>query len=94
MASTLKMLAAGLALAGNTVALIAFALVGGAVFGQITYWYSTTAFQGVNPIIDPSLIQWAFPTFFGLLLVLEVILIYATWQTIFSKKTYYSEQGD
>lgn len=92
MASTLRMLAAGMSLAGNTVALIVFALGGGAVFSQILPWYNH-ANDGIHRVIDPSIIGWVFPTFFGMLLLLEVVLIYATYQTIFAKKTYYSEQG-
>lgn len=92
MASTVRMLAAGLSLLGNTFALIMFALSGGAVFQQIINWYSTFKYEK-PPVVDPTQIQWAFPVFFGLLLVLEAVLIYATYQTIFSKKTYYTDQG-
>jgi len=92
MASTVRILAAGLALAGNTFALIMFALVGGAVFTPIQKWYSSWTYS-TPPVIDPQQIQWIFPAFFGLLLILEIILIYATWQTIFSRKQYYTDQG-
>lgn len=92
MASTIRMLSAGLALAGNTFALILYALVGGAIFTPISKWYSQWDFTA-TPSLDPSLVQWIFPAFFGLLLILEVVLIYAVWQTIFSRKTYYTDQG-
>jgi len=92
MASTVRMLAAGLSLAGNTFALVIFALGGGAVFTQIEKWYSTWHYSS-PPVIDPSLVQWIFPTFYAMLLVLEVVLIYAVYQTIFSRKTYYTDQG-
>lgn len=92
MASAMKMLMAGLSLAGNTVALIVFALSGGSVFSQLIHWYSTFNF-GPHPYIDPSMVGWIFPLFYGLLLLLEFILIYVTFQTIFSKKTYYTERG-
>jgi hypothetical protein len=92
MASTVRMLSAGLALAGNTFALIMYALVGGAIFTPISAWYAGYNFSA-TPSLNPSLVQWIFPAFFGLLLILEVVLIYAVWQTIFSKKTYYTDQG-
>ena len=92
MASTVRMLAAGLSLAGNTVALIAFAMGGGAMFTRIQIWYSSFTYSK-PPVIDPNLIQWIFPLFYAMLLALEIVLIYAVYQTIFSKKTYYTEQG-
>jgi hypothetical protein len=92
MASTIRMLAAGLSLAGNTFALIMYALVGGSVFTPITKWYSEWNYA-TPPVIDPQQIQWIFPSFFVLLVILEIILVYATYQTIFSRKTYYTDQG-
>lgn len=92
MASTLRILAAGLSLAGNTLALIVFAFAGGAVFTRITLWYSSFHYEK-PPVIDPAIMQWVFPSFFGFLLILEVILIWATFHTIFSRKTYYTDQG-
>lgn len=92
MASTLRILASGLSLAGNTVALIAYALAGGAVFTRITLWLSSYAYDK-PPVIDPGVVQWIFPGFFAFLLILEVVLIWATVQAIFSRKVYYSEQG-
>jgi hypothetical protein len=89
MASTVRMLTAGLSLVGNTIALIVFAVGGGAIFSQITNWYSTFHYEK-PPIIDPSLVQWTFPVFYSLLLILELVLIYAVFQTIFSRKTYYT----
>lgn len=92
MASTVRMLAAGLSLVGNTFALIIFALGGGAVFTQLTSWYSTFEYEK-PPVVDPSIVQWAFPVFYGMLLILELVLIYAVYQTIFAKKTYYTDTG-
>lgn len=92
MASTVRMLAAGLSLVGNTFALIIFALGGGAVFTQIESWYSSWHYASAPPI-DPSMIQWAFPVFYGMLLTLEVVLIAAVYMTIVSKKTYYTDRG-
>lgn len=92
MASTIRILVSGLSLAGNTVAILAFALMGGAVFTRITLWYSSFSYSK-PPVIDPNTVQWIFPAFFAFLLILEVVLIYATVQAIFSKKVYYSEQG-
>jgi hypothetical protein len=92
MASTVRMLAAGLALVGNSLALIVFALGGGAVFTRITIWYSTFKYTS-PPVIDPGQITWIFPIFYSMLLILEAILIYAVFQTIFSKKAYYTDQG-
>lgn len=92
MASTVRMLAVGLSLAGNTFALIIWALAGGAVFNRIQTWYSSFVYE-TPPVIDPQMMQWVFPAFFMLLLVLEVVLIAATWIAIFSKKTYYTNQG-
>lgn len=92
MASTVRMLAAGLSLAGNTVALIAFAIGGGAVFTRISIWYSSFTYSK-PPVIDPNTMQWAFPLFFAMLLALEIVLIYAVYQTIFSRKVYYTNQG-
>jgi hypothetical protein len=86
------MLMAGLSLAGNTFALIIFALGGGAVFTQITLWYSSWHYEK-PPVIDPSMIQWIFPIFYAMLVVLEIILIYAVYQTIWSRNTYYTDRG-
>lgn len=91
MASTVRMLSVGLSLAANTFAIIMYALVGGAIFTPITKWYSTIS--GWHPSLNPQLIQWVFPAFFALMLILEIILIYAAWQAIFSRKVYYTDQG-
>ena len=92
MASGVRMLTAGLSLVGNTFALILFALSGGAIFTRITIWYSTFTYTK-TPVIDPSMVQWAFPVFYGMLLILEAVLIWAVYQTVFAKKTYYTDQG-
>jgi len=92
MASTVRMLMAGLALVGNTFALIVFALGGGAAFTQLQSWYSSWHYAA-SPTINPSIIQWAFPVFYGTLLLLEVILIAATYFAIVSKKSYYTDTG-
>jgi hypothetical protein len=92
MASTIRMLAAGLSLAGNSFALVVFALGGGAVFTQIQIWYSSWHYASPPPI-DPSIVQVVFPMFYAMLLILEAILVYAVYQTIYSKKTYYTDQG-
>ena len=92
MASTIRMLAAGLSLAGNTFALIIYALAGGSVFTPIFKWYSSWNYA-TPPVIDPQQVQWIPSAFFALLIILEIILIYAVVQTVFSKKTYYTDQG-
>lgn len=90
MASAAQMLAAGLSLCANTVILMLFALTGGAVFQPLIKWYSQWHYE-TPPAIDPNIVQWIFPFFFGLLLFLELVLIYATYQTIWRKKVYQQE---
>lgn len=92
MASTVRLLTAGIALAANTFAIIMFAVTGGAVFTPIEKWYSAWNYTS-TPVIDPQIVQWIFPGFFAFLVILEVVLIFATVLTVFSKKTYYTDQG-
>lgn len=92
MASTVRMLAAGISLAANTFAIIMFIVTGGAIFTPIEKWYSAWNYAS-TPVIDPQMVQWIFPAFFPFMVLLEIILIFATVVTVFSKKTYYTDQG-
>lgn len=92
MASTVRMLAAGLSLAANSFALVMFALVGGAVFTPIEAWYSSWQYSS-TPVINPQLAQWIFPAFYSFLIILEIVLVIVTYITIVSRKTYYTDQG-
>jgi hypothetical protein len=89
MASGIRMLLAGLSLIANTIVIMLFALAGGAVFGPIYAWYSINAKAG--GAIPTNLVQWFPGMFFGLLILLEIILIYVTYQAAFVSSQYSQE---
>ena len=89
MASGIRMLLSGLMLISNTIALMMFTYAGGAMFGPIFSWYSNNT--GTNPVINPNIVQWIPGVFFGLMLVLEIVLIYVVYQTAVVSRTYYQE---
>lgn len=90
MASGIRMLTAGLALITNTIIIMLFALAGGAVFGPIYSWLSQQD-MGSHPVVSANLVQWFPGVFFGMLLVLEIVLIYVVYQTAVVSRTYYRE---
>jgi len=89
MASGIRMLLAGLSLIANTIVIMLFALAGGSVFGPVYAWYSVNA-KGGGPI-PTNLVQWFPGVFFGLLILLELILIYVTYQAAFVSSQYSQE---
>lgn len=89
MASGIRMLLAGLSLIANTIVLMLFALAGGAVFGPIYAWYSLNT--KVGGAIPTNLIQWIPGVFYGLLILLELVLLYVTYQTAIISSQYQQE---
>jgi hypothetical protein len=89
MASGVRMLVAGLSLIANTIVIMMFALAGGAVFGPIYAWYSLNTKTG-GPI-PTNLVQWFPGVFFGLLILLELVLIYVTYQAAIVSTQYSQE---
>ena len=90
MTSTVRMLMVGIGLVLNTFALAALTLGGGAAFTAIQKWYMSYAYVP-NAVINPSLVVWIFPAFYGLILIIEVILIYSSYQQVFATKIYTGE---
>jgi hypothetical protein len=74
MATTAEIMAAGLVLLVNTFAIIVFFFVGNAIMGPIL---NVVAQFPIHPALQSSMWEtsYIYPSFFGLLLVFEVISI-------------------
>jgi hypothetical protein len=90
MASTSQMLFAGLSLAVNTIVLIMMAIAGGAIFQPLLKWYYSYQYTSAPPI-NPGMVTWIFPVFFGMLLVIEIVLIIVCYQMAITQVDYYPE---
>lgn len=90
MTSTVRMLTVGIGLILNTFALAALTLGGGAAFTALQKWYMSYAFSA-TAVINPSMVIWVFPAFYGIILILEAVLIYSAYQQVFATKIYTGE---
>ena len=87
MASAAKMLLAGLCLLIDTVVIMIMIIVGDQVFKPITQW--ALSFQyGKTPPIDPGMINWAFPVFFGVCIAIWFALLYSVYAMAISDIAY------
>jgi hypothetical protein len=90
MASTHQLLSAGILLVINTIAIATYSLAGGPIFGSLTNFLSTYAYPANNPL-SPSLVQWIPGFFYGMLLLIEIILIVRLGYVVVSKTDYQGE---
>lgn len=90
MASTSELLKAGIFLLVNTLAIGAFTLMGGPVFGFLMDFVSNYSYAANNPL-PPSLVQWIPGFFYLMLLIVELALIIRLAFVVVSKTDYTGE---
>lgn len=87
MASPAAMLLAGLAFITDTVVLIISAIWGDAVFKPLLVWYYSFNYQSPPPI-DPGVIWWVFPVYFGMLIAMWFALLYSLYSMSIYREDY------
>jgi|WetSurMetagenome_2_1015567.scaffolds.fasta_scaffold510583_2 hypothetical protein len=90
MATTHELLQAGVFLVANTIAIAVCVVAGGPIFGILTNYVSTFSYAANNPL-SPTLVQWIPGFFFGMLLILEIILIIRLGYVVVSATDYTGE---
>jgi hypothetical protein len=90
MATTSELLHAGVFLIANTLAIAVCVVAGGPIFGVLTNFVSTFSYAPNNPL-SPSLVQWIPGFFFGMLLILELVLIIRLGYVVVNKVDYQGE---
>jgi hypothetical protein len=90
MATTYELLQAGVFLVANTIAIAVCVIAGGPIFGILTNYVSTFNYAANNPL-SPTLVQWIPGFFFGMLLILEIILIIRLGYVVVNKTDYPGE---
>lgn len=78
MASSAAMLLAGLAFITDTVVLIISVVWGTAVFKPLFTWYYSFNYQSAPPI-DPGIIWWIGPVYYGMLIAMWFALLYSLY---------------
>jgi hypothetical protein len=78
---------AGIAYAVCTFTLIWCAYIGDKIFKPILTWYYSFQYP-TTPPIDPGMMTWVFPMYYGLLVVMWLALTYAMLSVVMSKVTY------
>jgi hypothetical protein len=78
MAVSARMLLAGLAFMTDTVVLIISALWADVVFHPLFTWYYSFQYTK-TPVIDPGVIWWIGPVYFGMLICMWLALLYSLY---------------
>jgi hypothetical protein len=78
MATSAQMLLAGLAFIVDTVVLIVSAIWGDAVFKPLLTWYYSFQYTSPPPL-DPGIIWWVPPVYFGMLIAMWLALLYSLY---------------
>jgi hypothetical protein len=82
MATSAQMMAAGLALVVDTFLLIYSAFIGDKVFQPLLKWYYSFQYSS-PPVIDPGIITWVFPVYYGMLVCMWFALLFVLyWVTV------------
>ena len=87
MASSSQMLLSGLAFIVNTLVLIISAIWGSAVFQPLLTWYYSFEYVSTPPI-DPGMIWWVFPAYYGMLIAMWFALLYSLYSMTVSRVDY------
>lgn len=74
MATSAQMLAAGIALVSDTFVLIYSAMIGSKIFDPLLHWYYSVPYSSAPPL-DPGMITWIFPVYYGMLLCIWFALL-------------------
>ena len=74
MANSGQMLLAGLAFITDTVVLIISAIWGSAIIKPLLVWYYSFDY-GTAPPLDPGIIWWVFPVYYGMLIAMWIALL-------------------
>jgi hypothetical protein len=85
------MLLAGLAFIVNTLVLLISAIWGSAVFQPLLTWYYSFEYQS-TPVIDPGIIWWVFPVYYGMLIAMWFALLYSLYMMTIQRVDY--QYGD
>lgn len=78
MATSSQMLMAGLAFIVNTFMLIYSALIGDKIFQPLLTWYYSYQYDK-TPVIDPGIITWIFPVYYGMLICMWFALLFSLY---------------
>ena len=87
MASSSTMLSAGIADVGCTFTLIYFAYIGDKILQPLLSWYFSIQYSSA-PAIDPGVITWVYPIYYGMLLGMWFALQFAMYFVVISKIDY------
>lgn len=86
MASFTESIRGGVFLVINTIVIAIFTLIGGPLWGYLSKYISDFDFS--KSPLDPSMVQSVPGTFFGLLLILEIVLVVNLFYRLFVKTSY------
>lgn len=92
MASTATMILAGIAYAVCTFTLIWCAFIGDKIFQPLAKWYYSFNY-GTQPPIDPGMLNWIWPAYYGVLILMWIGLTYALYSVVISRVTYQYGMG-
>lgn len=87
MATGAQMMVAGIALITDTFLLIYSAFIGDKVFQPLLKWYYSFQYTS-QPPIDPGIITWAFPVYYGMLLCMWFALVFVLYWVTVNTATY------
>lgn len=92
MASTATMILAGIAYAVCTFTLIWCAFIGDRIFQPLMKWYYSFNY-GTQPPLDPGMLNWIWPAYYGVLILMWLALTYALYSVVVSRVTYQYGMG-
>lgn len=87
MATTSQMIAAGIADLVCTLTLIYFAFLGSRIFTPFLDWAFSFKYLK-EPLINPGLINWAFPMYYGLLIAIWITIQVAMFFLVINREIY------
>ena len=87
MASTGQMIGAGIADLVCTFTLIYFAFLGSRIFTPIIDWAFSIQYASA-PVINPGLVNWAYPMYYGLLVCIWIAIQVALFFMVINRETY------
>ena len=87
MATNAQMLRAGLAFVSNTFALMYAVMIFDDIFRPLLRWYYSFQYTATPPI-NPGIVSWFFPVYYGMLLCMLLALVYCLLSMAVNKVTY------
>lgn len=87
MATTGQMIGAGIADLVCTFTLIYFAYLGSRIFTPIINWVFAVQYVS-EPVINPGLVDWAYPMYYGLLIAIWIVIQIALFFVVINREIY------